>query len=136
DLRRGNKGFSCITASSTEGENGIIVVDLESGKSWRRLNDHPSRKAERDFEPIVEGQPLMMRQPGQPPRPITFGSDGIAISSDGSWLYYCPLASRKLFSVSVDALVDQNQTDDRVAQTVEDLGAKCASDGLESDSTN
>ena len=35
------------------------MVDLDSGKSRRRLHDHPSTKAEKDFLPIVEGRPLL-----------------------------------------------------------------------------
>jgi sugar lactone lactonase YvrE len=37
DLRRGKAGMAFITDSSDQGVNGIIVVDLDSGKSWRRL---------------------------------------------------------------------------------------------------
>ena len=47
DLRRGSGGgMAFITDSSQMGPNGIIVVDLASGRSWRRLHDHPSTKAE------------------------------------------------------------------------------------------
>jgi sugar lactone lactonase YvrE len=58
DLRRGKEGMAYITDSAQNGPNGIIVVDLASGQSWRRLHDHPSTKAEdlRTFLPIVEGQ--------------------------------------------------------------------------------
>lgn len=133
DLRRGEAGMAFITDSSPTGPNGIIVVDLGSGKSWRRLNDHPSTKAVWGFLPIVEGQPLMYRQPGQPPRHLTTGADGVAISSDGRWLFYCPLASRRLYSVSAEALADMSVSDWRVAETVVDHGEKGASDGLESD---
>ena len=73
------------------------------------------------------------RPPGGKPRPVTMGSDGIAISHDGSRLYYCPLVSRRLYSVSVDALVDGGLADAQVAATVVDHGEKGASDGLESD---
>ena len=45
DLRRGEPGIAFITDSSNQGPNGIIVVDLASGQSWRRLHDHPSTKA-------------------------------------------------------------------------------------------
>lgn len=45
DLRRGNQGMAFITDSSQKGPNGIIVVDLASGESWRRLHDHPSTKS-------------------------------------------------------------------------------------------
>lgn len=131
DLRRGQEGFAFITDS---GANGIIVVDLASGKSWRRLHDHPSTKPEKDFLAVVEGQLLMLYLPGQKPLPLAVGADGIAISSDGSRLYYCPLSSRRLYSVSVDALSDPAVTDEKVAETIKDHGNKGgASDGLESD---
>lgn len=134
DLRRGAEGMAFITDSSSSGANGIIVVDLASGKSWRRLNDHPSTKPDPAFVPVVEGQILQLRIPGQPPRRFAVGSDGIAISPDGATLYYCPLTSRHLYSVSVDALADRNKPDAEVAATVKDLGEKGgASDGLESD---
>lgn len=134
DLRRGTGGMAFITDSSDNGPNGIIVVDLDTGKSYRRLNDHPSTKAEPNFLPVIEGQPLMQREAGEPPKYMTMGSDGIAISPDGKILYYCPLAGRHLYSVSVDALVDQSQTDAQVAATVKDEGDKGgASDGLETD---
>ena len=137
DLRRGKSGMAFITDSSDKGANGIIVVDLASGKSWRRLNDHPSTKAEPNFLPSVEGQPLMSRPANQPPSYIKLGSDGIAISADGKRLFYCPLASRKLYSVSVDALSNEQMTDAQVAATVEDHGDKGGgSDGLESDANN
>jgi sugar lactone lactonase YvrE len=126
-----------ITDSSDQGANGIIVVDLASGKSWRRLNDHPSTKAEPNFLPTVEGQTVMSRPPNQPPSSLKLGSDGIAISADGKRLFYCPLASRRLYSVSVDALVNEQLSDTQVAATVIDHGDKGGgSDGLESDSQN
>lgn len=137
DLQRGKAGMAFITDSSGNGPNGIIVVDLDSGRSWRRLNDHPSTKAEQKFLPVVEGQPLLNRRPSQPPSPITIGADGIAISADGKLLFYCPLVGRRLYSVSVDALANEQLSDEQVAKTVVDLGDKGgASDGLESDAQN
>jgi sugar lactone lactonase YvrE len=132
DLGRGKEGMAFITDSSQNGPNGIIVVDLASGEAWRRLNDHPSTKAEPNFAPVVEGEPLMARQPGQPAAYIKIGSDGIAISRDKKTLFYCPLASRHLYSVSVDALADRKVSDQDVVKTVKDLGDRgYASDGLE-----
>jgi len=131
DLRQGNEGFAYITDSSGAGPNGIIVVDLATGRSWRRLHDHPSTKAEKDFVPIVDGQPLMR---GRPPKPMTVGSDGIAISTDGERLYFCALSSRRLYSVATSALRDAQMDDAQVAATVRDEGLKPgASDGLETD---
>ncbi len=130
DLRRGKAGVAYITDSSLNGPNGLIVVDLDSGKSRRRLHDHPSTKADKDFMPIVEGRPLMNRPPGGKPSPLTIGADGIAISHDGKHLYYCPLASRRLYRVPTDALLGEGAAED----AVESLGDRgFASDGLESD---
>lgn len=135
NLRCGKAGTAYITDSS--GDNpGIIVVDLASGQSWRRLTNHPSTKPLPDFESLVEGRPLMRRPSGGKPSPILVGADGIAISNDGKRLYYCPLSSWSLYSVSTDALVDRSLTDQQVAQTVKDEGPKVASDGLESDGDN
>jgi sugar lactone lactonase YvrE len=134
DLHRGAEGMAFITDSSSTGSNGIIVVDLGSGKSWRRLNDHPSTKPDPVFVPVVEGEILQMRLPGEPPARFAVGADGIAISPDGKALYYCPLTSRHLYSVSMDALSDRTKSDAEVAATVRDLGEKGgAGDGLESD---
>ncbi|MBV8886937.1 MAG: hypothetical protein JO235_23495 [Chroococcidiopsidaceae cyanobacterium CP_BM_RX_35] len=136
DLRRGAEGMAFITDSSDQGANGIIVVDLASGESWRRLHDHPSTKAEEpsSYLPLVEGCPLLERQPDGKTKPVKMGADGIAISADGARLYYCPLISRRLYSVATDALVDPSLDDSAVAAAVIDEGDKGGgADGLESD---
>jgi sugar lactone lactonase YvrE len=124
DLKRGKEGMAFITDSSMSGQNGIVVVDLATGQSWRRLDKHPSTLPEQGFKAMVEGKEIS----------LTIGSDGIAVTPDGKTLYYCPLAGHHLYSVSVDALADQNQTDEQVAETVKDLGDRgFASDGLACD---
>ncbi len=138
DLRRGKEGMAFITDSSQNGPNGIIVVDLESGNSWRRLHDHPSTKAEdiETFLPIVEGRPFLeYQQNGEVKQGASMGTDGIAISSDGSRLYYCPLGSRKLYSIEIDSIVDPTIDEQKISNTVTYEGDRGgASDGLESDS--
>jgi sugar lactone lactonase YvrE len=134
DLRRGEDGVAFITDSSGQGDNGIIVVDLASGRSWRKLHKHPAVTADRTFVAVMEGKPLMLNKKGEAPRQALIGSDGIAISADGSRLFFCPLSSRNLYSVSVDALADEKSSDDQVAATLRKEKRKFASDGLESDS--
>lgn len=138
DLRRGSEGMAFITDSAQKGSNGIIVVDLASEQSWRRLHDHHSVKPEelQTFLPIVEGRPFLERQPdGSVKHGASMGSDGIAINADGNRLYYCPLGSRKLYSVDTNALSDQSLKEQEVGATVIDEGDRGgASDGLESDS--
>src|SRR5215211_3765322 len=112
DLRRGSKGMAFITYSAQKGPNGIIVVDLASGENWGRLQNHTSSKTEdlQTFLPIVEGRPFLEHQSnGSVKQGAGMGSDGIAISSDGMRLYYCPLGSRKLYSVDADALRNRSQ---------------------------
>lgn len=134
DLRRGAEGVAFITDSSPVTGNGIIVVDLATGRSWRRLRGHPSVKPVDGFVPIVEGRPAMYRIPGRPPQPFAVGSDGIALNADGERLFYRPLSSRRLYSVSVDALVDESISEDSCAAMVMDHGdLGFASDGIAAD---
>ncbi len=133
DLRRGKAGMAFITDSGAKSPNGIILVDLATGRSSRRLGGHPSVKPVVGFRPIVEGQVLMERKHGLSPQSVKFASDGIAISDDGRTLYYCPLASRKLYSVSIDAMADRGKSEGAVEKTVKDLGVKGMSDGMETD---
>lgn len=133
DLRKGKAGVAYITDSSISGPGGIIMVDLDSGESWRRLTGHVSTSVDPSFVPIVEGERLAIRAKGKQPVPFGVASDGIAISADGETLFYSPLSSRHLYAVPTALLLDRSATDDAVEQSVQDTGEKGASDGLESD---
>jgi sugar lactone lactonase YvrE len=136
DLRKGKAGVAFITDSADSGPNGIIVVDLASGDSWRRLHDHPSTKAAAppEFVARAEGRVLLERDPDGGTKPISMGADGIAISADGERLWYCPLMSRRWYSVATTALLDRDAEEVDVAHRVQDEGDKGGgADGLESD---
>ncbi|MBI5160732.1 MAG: gluconolaconase [Micrococcales bacterium] len=136
DLQRGEAGMAFITDSADSGPNGIIVVDLATGESWRRLHDHPSTKAlpPHEMTPIVEGRVFMERPEHDSPTQVTMGADGIAISADARRLWYCPLVSRRWYSVPVDALCDRALDDAAVAALVVDEGDKGGgADGLQTD---
>ena len=133
DLTRGKAGTAFITDSGGKSDDGIIIVDLATGQSFRRLGEDPSVKPDTKVIGILEGQPLMERKHGLSPQVPKFASDGIAISRDGKTLYYCPISSRQLYSVSVDAMMDRSKSEPEVAKTIQDLGVKGMSDGLESD---
>ncbi len=126
-------GTAYITDSSSEGPNAIIVVDLATGKSQRRLNQHSSVLSEDQFLMFAEGRPLYQTLPGHPPKAVNFAADSIAISNDGKTLYYCPINSTKLYAVSTDHLRDKSKSDAQVAATVRIVTGKMPSDGLESD---
>ncbi len=126
-------GTAYITDSSSEGPNAIIVVDLATGKSMRRLNQHSSTLAEDQFLMFAEAKPVYMTEPNHPPKAVNFAADGIAISADGKTLYYCPINGTKLYAVSTGMLRDPSKSDAQVAATVRIVTGKMPSDGLESD---
>lgn len=123
DLTRGDGGIAYITDSGTDPDHpmGLIVVDLASGRAWRHLTGHATVKPAEGHLAVIDGQPFP---------DLLMGSDGIAISADGARLFYCPLASRRLYSVTTDALADP---DGDPAASLTDHGEKGASDGLETD---
>ncbi|KAF2742840.1 major royal jelly protein [Sporormia fimetaria CBS 119925] len=135
DLRNG-ASTAYITDSSSEGRNGIVIVDLGTGESWRHLNLDRSVRSEPQFLPFVWGQPIyMVPAPGEPITHLSMGSDGIAISADGEHLYYGPIGSRYLYSVPTSLLNDRSLTSELMAQQgVRSHGQKGVSDGFETDS--
>ena len=126
-------GTAYITDSSSQGPNALVIVDLASGKSMRRLNQHVSVLAEPGFLMFAEGRPVYQTLPGHPAEPVLFAADGIAISADGREIYYCPINSTKLYAVSTEALRDTSKSDADVESTVRIATGKMPSDGLESD---
>ncbi len=126
-------GTAYITDSSSQGPNALVIVDLATGKSMRRLNQHVSVLAEPGFLMFAEGRPVYQTLPGHPAEPVLFAADGIAISADGREIYYCPINSTKLYAVSTEALRDTSKSDADVESTVRIATGKMPSDGLESD---
>jgi sugar lactone lactonase YvrE len=129
------KGVAYITDSSSEGRNGLVVVDLGSGASWRHLDNIPEVSAERGFVPYVWGQPLYyIPGPGMPLTTVPLGSDGIALSADGEDLYFGPVGGRGLYSVATARLRDRGQSSELLAQgAVRNHGQRGVSDGFETD---
>lgn len=133
DFRAGRAGYAYITDSSSRGPGAIIVVDLETGHAWRRLNGAYSTSPDPYFLPKVEGKILINRNPDGSTSPFQLASDGIAISPDGQMLYYCPLSSRDLYSISTEVLRDLNIPDMNLQPYVQYWGEKGASDGMITD---
>ncbi|MDA3920205.1 MAG: L-dopachrome tautomerase-related protein [Salinisphaera sp.] len=130
DFNHGKAGIAYISDSSFTGPGAIIVVDLASGNAWRKLDGAPSTQAEPGFRPIVEGRYMMMDDGTKPPSVPAIPVDGIALSADGSTLYYSALCGRHLYSVPTKWLRDREASPQTVQNGVTDLGEKGASDGL------
>lgn len=133
DLRQGQDGVAYITDSGAKSGAGIIVVDLGSGKSWRKLTGDPTVLPVPGFVSFPDGKALLERPPGGPASTISFAVDSIAISPKGDYLYYAPVASRRLYAVPTAALRDEGLSDAEVKRQVIDLGEKGVSDGLAED---
>jgi len=103
DLRKNvtasGKGVAYITDSSVEGRNGIIIVDLGTGESWRHLDGHPSVRPEQQYLSFQWGVPLYANNAGKPFGYNSFGADGISLSADGQSLFWKAVGSRYLFSI-------------------------------------
>jgi sugar lactone lactonase YvrE len=131
-LDLGKSGYAFLTDSSSNG--GIIVVDLRSGESWRRLGKTRFTMSDPTFYPVVEAQIMMLRDAGKPAQRFEAGSDGIAISSSGKTLYFRSLTSRHLYSVPLEGLTNKTLSEQKLQTKVTDHGEVAgASDGMEAD---
>ncbi|MBX4159135.1 gluconolaconase, partial [Lactiplantibacillus plantarum] len=68
-----------------------------------------------------------------PATPVTIASDAIALSADGSLLYYGPLSGRTLHAVPTAMLRDPAVSEEALGRAVRSLGRKGASDGIAED---
>ncbi|KQM33087.1 L-dopachrome tautomerase-related protein [Sphingomonas sp. Leaf10] len=133
DLRQGEQGTAYITDSSNAGVGGIIVVDIATGRAIRRLSSHATINPEPGFTPVVDGEVLMNRPASGPATPVAIASDAIALSADGSMLYYGPLSGRILHAVPTALLRDPSVSEEVLARAVRSMGHKGASDGIAED---
>ncbi|KAF9006184.1 major royal jelly protein-domain-containing protein [Cyathus striatus] len=135
ELTQSGQGIAYISDS---GSYGIIVVDLGTGKSWRHLSQHHSTVPQSGHLPSFFGIPTY-RMLSCYSHDKT-GSDGIALSPDGAFLYLTPLAGRSLFRVDT-AVLRVNPADDmfaamRAENSIQYLGETGGQpDGLESDTS-
>jgi sugar lactone lactonase YvrE len=128
------KGVAYITDSSTEGRNGIIIVDLGSGQSWRHLDGNPAVHPTQQHLDYLWGVPIYVYQPGRPFTFLNFGSDGIALSADGLTLYWKSVANRYLYSAPTARLRDQSASSEVLAQSsIQNHGQTGITDGMETD---
>lgn len=116
-----DSGHAYMTDS---GSGALVVTDLESGESRRRLGGHTSTRAE-DVVLTIEGQPWL---PGG--RRPQIHADGIALSPGGSHLYYQALTGRTLYRVPTARLRDPALSEEELERHVEAVGSTGPADGL------
>lgn len=137
DLRVGTRAGRPVAYITDQGqgeEGAILAVDLASGLVLRRLDGHASTKSQKGIVKFVEDRPVMLTKGAGPPQHPKGGANGIALSPDGSRLYYAPLMGRRLYAVDTAGLLDPAASDAEVAASVRDLGEKGMTGGLTTDS--
>ncbi len=112
------------------GIGALLVTDLASGQTRRRLEGHISTHAEPGFVPVVGGKRWTM----------FFGislrghADGLALDRAAGWVYYHALTGRTLYRIPAAALADPTLDEATLAATVETLARTGAADGMHIDS--
>ncbi|MCX8999899.1 major royal jelly family protein [Rhizobiaceae bacterium BDR2-2] len=97
------------------GAGAILVHNLESGRTLRRLADHASTKASPERPPYGEGGQLLQHADGSP---FVVHADQLEISPDGHWLYYQAVTG-PLYRVPTTALRDESLSEEALAEQVE-----------------
>lgn len=131
DLTHGSAGTAYISDSSFDNHPAIVVVDIASGRQRRVLADDASVHADPGFLTFLGGRPLRAN-PARPSFPGG-GVDGVTLSKDSSRLYYAPLSSHRLYSLSTALLADFDADDTALHAAIVDEGEKGSADGLATD---
>lgn len=97
------------------GLGGIIITDLKTGKSIRRLGNHPTVKAKIERPALDETGTVLQKEDGSPK---IVNSDPLELSPDGNWLYYQTL-SGPMYRVPTLSLRDEKISEQALGQQVE-----------------
>jgi sugar lactone lactonase YvrE len=116
--------FAFITDAGQRG--ALVVVELASGEARRVLDGHPSTQPERGVVVETDGRPL--RYPDG--RKVSFAADSIALSSDGSYLYWKPLTGKNLYRIPAAVLETRGFAGQDVSGYVQPYGQVGPTDGF------
>jgi sugar lactone lactonase YvrE len=106
-------------------EGGILIVDLETGKIRQVLQGNYSTIANPNYQFTIDGK--IFKQNGAP---VKINSDGIALTPDGSYLYYKPLSDDRLYRIQTKYLRNENLSAAQLGAKVEYLGRFTTTDGM------
>jgi len=106
----------------------VVVYDVETKKSRRVLDGHPSVLPE-DYVIQAPGRDMVILGIYT----LRIGIDSIALDRTGEWLYYGAVNSGRLYRVRAADLVDESLSADVLGSRVEEFAAKTLSDGLSTD---
>jgi len=109
----------------------LIVFDIENKTSWRVLELQECTIAS-SLWIVINDRKV------NPTSPMRTGADGIALTADGSTVYFLPLTSHALYSLSAELLADPDTTEETLLKEVTEITPDrgSASDGLACDYNN
>ncbi|MHC8308171.1 L-dopachrome tautomerase-related protein [Pseudomonas sp. GT1P32] len=109
----------------------IVVVDLQSGLSWRSLECYPGLMPG-DVPLMVAGKPLSRRTPDGEVIAYQYGLNPIAIDPLGRWVYFGSMSARKVYRIATEILA-QPAADAPLSEAVEYWCEKPHCDGFDVD---
>jgi sugar lactone lactonase YvrE len=105
----------------------LIVYDIASQGATRFLEDHPSVKPE-DHHMVVQDRFIKVYG-----MPLRVAVDSIALSADGTELYYGPMTGAHMYRIDTASLRDPSLDDAALASRVQEHGTKPSTDGIAAD---
>lgn len=114
--------------SAYDFDPALIVYDIASQGATRLLEDDSSVKPE-DHHMVVQDLYIEVFA-----IPLQVAVDSIALSADGSMLYYGPMTSSRMYRIDTESLRDATLHDTDLASRVQEHGSKPATDGITADS--
>jgi sugar lactone lactonase YvrE len=107
----------------------ILVLDLKSGKSRAVLEGDKSTKADPNFVLTIDGKEV------RDSKGVPFSSNvnGIALTTDFTYLYFRPITQTNLFRIATKYLTDPALTPTEVASHVETMAETGVSHGMVAD---
>ncbi|OQD77039.1 hypothetical protein PENDEC_c003G03191 [Penicillium decumbens] len=106
NLTASGRGVAYLSDESPEGRNGLVVLDLGTGESWRHLDRHPAGLSGYGVVPSYQGMPFYQEIVNQPFAHLPQGLDGIQLDMTGSTLFFSSMTSDYLHSIETSYLLD------------------------------
>jgi sugar lactone lactonase YvrE len=124
DFNRGRGGVAFITDSAPNSE-ALIVLDLASRRTVRRLVGSPTVSAHSGRTAIVGYEPLFVSGDGKQQEgrtPWSVGLNALELSAKNETVYFAAFTGRRLYAISADLLADFATDDGKVTASVRNLG--------------
>lgn len=125
------RGWIYLTNSGFGPHYSLVVIHMATGRCREFLKNKACTSPEPGFMTFLEGAPKRLALGSHRSDFPTGGADGIALSENGSRLYWTPLSGRGLYSIRTRYLHEAFDADDGdVERWVEYHGQRPTCDGI------